>query len=130
MKRAQRRARQLSFLKDQHLRIGMVRDLSENAGTDGYQGETRVTEKTVILDQMISGTPFIDPEAGHLEITFNARSGQITRVRNTLQALQPVRSSNARAAAQGMTLEEARAAALAAFQQTAGASVRRPLRQR
>jgi hypothetical protein len=125
MERAQRIANQLSFLKGQRLRVGSIRDLNENMGTDGYQGDVRVTEKTVVLDQTIRGTPFIDPEAGHLEITFSAQNGQAKHVRNTLKAIQPVQARDGRAAAQVMTLEEARQAALAAFQQGAGNSMRR-----
>ena len=124
IERAQQIARQLSFLKGQDLRVGMIRDLNENTGTDGYQGEARLTEKTVVLDQTVSGTPFIDPEAGHLEITFSAQSGQPKRMRNTLKAIQAVGVMDGRAEAQVMTLEEARQAALAAFQQAAGNSRR------
>ena len=123
VRRAQRRAALWSFLPGQALRVGMIRAVHENTGTSNYQGQARITEKTVILDQTINGTPFIDPEAGHLEITFNARSGQVTRVRNTLKVLQPV-STRARAGVQMLTLEEARQAALGTFQQATGSHLK------
>jgi hypothetical protein len=123
VRRAQRRAALWSLVPGQALRVGMIRDVHENTGTSNYQGQARITEKTVILDQTIDGTPFIDPEAGHLEITFNARSGQVTRVRNTLQVLQPV-PARAQAARQVLTLEEARQVALGTFQHATGSHLR------
>jgi hypothetical protein len=115
--RAQSMAAQLSFIDGQSLRVGMVRELNENAGTAGAIGQARVTEKTVIFDQTINGTPFVDAEAGHLEITFGARSGQIRRVRNTVQA---IRAATTAAQSALMSQDEARQRAIADFSAAAG----------
>ncbi|MGH9839113.1 MAG: hypothetical protein ACREEM_10045, partial [Blastocatellia bacterium] len=117
--RAQELAGQLSFLDGQTLRVGMIRDLNENTGAEGFQNEAQVTEKTIVLDQTVNDTPFIDPEAGHLEITFGARSGQLKRVRNTLKAITISKVEGQTASAQPMSLEEARQSAMAAFGQAA-----------
>lgn len=118
--RAEQMADQLSFIEGQYLRVGVVRDLYENAGTGGSEGEERVMEKTIVFDQTINGTPFIDPEAGHLEITFGARTGQVKRIRNTLKAVRVATSDDEVASARIMALDEARQAALAAFRRAAG----------
>ncbi len=115
--RAQELAGQLSFINGQTLRVGMIRDLNENTGTEGIQGEAQVTEKTIVLDQTLNDTPFIDPEAGHLEITFGARSGQLKRVRNTLKAITISKVEGQTASAQTMSLDEARQSAMATFGQ-------------
>jgi hypothetical protein len=117
--RARELTKQLSFVGGQNLRVGMVRDLNENAGTAGSIGEARVAEKTIIFDQTINGLSFIDPKAGHLEITFGARSGQVKRVRNTLKPIQAAPTGNATAQTQVMSQQEARQQAIAEFNKTA-----------
>ncbi len=82
--RATELARQLSVLNGQKFRVGMIRDTKESGGFEGFTDNTRTVEKTVIIDQLINGVPFIDPEAGHLEVTFDARNGKTTRVRSSL----------------------------------------------
>ncbi len=118
--RAEQMIDQLSFIKKQELRAGVIRDLNENAGADGFEGEERVTEKTVVFDQTINGAPFIDPEAGHLEITFSARTGQVKRVRNSLKAIKVEVSDDVAAAVQVKSYEQARQAALAEFERATG----------
>ena len=85
--RATDMAGQLSLLKGQKYRVGMIRDTKESGGFEGFTDTTRTVEKTIIIDQTIDGVPFIDPDAGHLEVTFNARSGQATRLRSSLRRL-------------------------------------------
>lgn len=77
-------AGQLSILKGQEYRVNLIRDTKESGGSDGITEAVRTVEKTIIIDQLINGVPFIDPDAGHLEITFDARNGQTTRVRSSL----------------------------------------------
>ncbi|MFN7926433.1 MAG: hypothetical protein U0Y68_00530 [Blastocatellia bacterium] len=85
--RANDLAAQLSVLAGQDYRVNMIRDTKESGGFEGFTAPTRTVEKTIIIDQTIDGVSFIDPEAGHLEITFDARNGQTTRVRSTLRRL-------------------------------------------
>jgi hypothetical protein len=115
--RAQSLASQLSFIDGQNLRVGSIRELNENAGTAGAIGQARVSEKTVVFDQTINGTPFVDAEAGHLEITFGARSGRIKRVRNTVQA---IRTASLATQSALMSQDEARQRAIAEFSVAAG----------
>lgn len=113
VRQAQEFATQLSLFKGQSLTVGLIRDLNEGGG--GGNGTTRapqVVEKTVVFDQMIDGLPFIDPQAGHLEITLDARTGQARRVRSTLQQIEAVNLSAA-APTKPLSVAEARTAALA-----------------
>jgi hypothetical protein len=112
--RAQKIAEQLSAASGLETRVGLICDLNENGGTEDFQGTPRVVAKTIIFDQVIDGIPFVDAEAGHLEISFEARSGQVTRVRSTLQQLAPA-SETSLASSTPKTISEARAAALKAF---------------
>ncbi len=80
-------AGQLSILKGQQYRVGMIRDTKESGGFEGFTDHTRTVEKTIIIDQTIDGVPFIDPDAGHLEVTFDARNGQATRLRSSLRRI-------------------------------------------
>lgn len=88
MSRATDIAAQLSVLRGQQYRIGMIRDTKESGGFEGFAEAARTVEKTIIIDQTIDGVAFIDPDAGHLEVTFDARNGQATRVRSTLRRLR------------------------------------------
>ena len=88
IRRASDLAGELSLLKGQEYRVSMIRDTKESGGFEGFTGETRTVEKTIVIDQLIDGVAFIDPEAGHLEITFDARSGQATRLRSSLRQIK------------------------------------------
>lgn len=85
--RANDLAAQLSVLQGQTYRVSMIRDTKESGGFEGFTAPERTVEKTVIIDQTIDGVPFIDPDAGHLEVTFDAHNGQATRVRSSLRRL-------------------------------------------
>ena len=87
IRRATDIAGQLSVLNGQKYRVGMIRETKESGGFEGFTDNTRTVEKTIIIDQMIDGVAFIDTEAGHLEVTFDARNGQATRVRSSLRRL-------------------------------------------
>lgn len=117
--RAQEIAEQLSFMRGLEFEVGLIRELSESGGSEGFQDMPNVVEKTVVFDQLIDGLPFIDPEAGHLEITFDAGTGQAKHVRSTVQALE---GSSRAAAVQAATLsiEQARVAALKLFSKSEG----------
>lgn len=108
----------LSFTNGQNLQVGLIRDLNDNEGAAGFTDAARITEKTVVFDQMLNGTPFIDPEAGHLEITFGARTGKVKQVRSTLKAVTAVANTDA-ATQRVLSISEARAAALGAFNKAA-----------
>jgi hypothetical protein len=98
----------------QEYRVGLIRDLNENEGFAGFQGTPRVVGKTIVIDQLIDGIPFIDPEAGHLEITFDARTGQAKRARSTLRAFTSSLDNSAVSSAH-RSIEEAREVALKTF---------------
>lgn len=85
--RATEIASQLRVINGQKYRVNMIRDTQESGGFEGFTDNTRTVEKTIIIDQVIDGVPFIDPEAGHLEVTFDARNGQTTRVRSSLRQI-------------------------------------------
>lgn len=85
--RASELAAQLSVLQGQEYRVSLIRDTKESGGFEGFTAPERTVEKTIIIDQTINGVPFIDPDAGHLEVTFDARNGQTTRVRSSLRRL-------------------------------------------
>ena len=111
--RATEIAGQLSILNGQQYRIGMIRDTKESGGFEGFTEATRTVEKTVIIDQTIDGVPFIDSEAGHLEVTFDARNGQATRVRSSLRRITaPIASSEA---TEEVSLEQVRRSAIQRF---------------
>jgi hypothetical protein len=99
------------------LRPGLIRDLVENTGSEPNDNQARVAEKTVIFDQVLGGVPFVDPDAGHLEITFSARGGQVKRIRHTLRNVMVVNQE----AAAPKSLAAARQEALAAFHAAASA---------
>jgi hypothetical protein len=118
IQRGRELAEQFTDLKDDSLCVGMIRYLNENDGSKKQKShKPRVTEKTVVFDQMINGAPFIDPEAGHLEITFDSRTGQTKRVRNTLKTIPQARAGAAHI--QMLTLDQAREAALTKYQNAA-----------
>lgn len=108
----------LGLDKGFELRPGLIRDTMESSGSEAVQGATRLTEKTVIFDQVLNGVPFVGPEDGHVEVTFSARGGQVTRLRNSLR---PVVASKQEAAAAPKTLVAARHEALEAFHAAASA---------
>jgi len=121
IQRAQDLAKQLGGAAAPSLAVGIIRETLENTGSKAKsQYQARATEKTVILDQTVDGTPFIDPEAGHLEITFNAKSGQVKRVRDTLVALGRAQPAAGRSSV--VSIEEARETALADYRQQAGSA--------
>ena len=117
--RAQEIAEQSSFIRSHEFEVGLIRDLNENGGSEGLQDMPNVVEKTVVFDQLIDGLPFIDPEAGHLEITFDAQTGEAKQVRSTVQALE-VSSRAAAVQATTLSIEQARLAALKLFSKPEG----------
>ncbi len=106
-------AKQLSILKGQDYRVSMIRDTKESGGFEGFTDTTRTVEKTIIIDQVVNGVPFIDSEAGHLEVTFDARNGQATRVRSSLRRISSAVETEATGSE--MTLEQLRQAAIQRF---------------
>ncbi len=113
IRRATEVAGQLSILNGQKYRVGTLRETKESGGFEGFTDNTRTVEKTVIIDQTIDGVPFIDTEAGHLEVTFDARNGQATRVRSSLRritaAIETVESG------EEVSLEQVRRSAIQRF---------------
>jgi hypothetical protein len=105
-------AKQLNFTKGFDLHPGLLRDTMENGGSKNDKGKASVVEKTVVLDQVINGVPFIDPNAGHLEISFDANSGNIKQVRSNLQKIQPAAKVFKSIQGPQLTLDEARQEAL------------------
>lgn len=109
---AQNIVQQYNLTANQEYRVSMVRDLNEDSASQTEKGTARVVEKTVVLDQVINGLAFNDPDAGHLEITFDAQSGAVKRVRSTFRA---VTESNQSASSALLSIEQARQAALNKF---------------
>jgi hypothetical protein len=114
IRRANDLAGELSVLKGQEYRVSMIRDTKESGGFEGSTLATRTVEKTIIIDQLIDGVAFIDPEAGHLEITFDARSGQATRVRSSLRQIKTTAAETSESV-QETSLAQVRQAALQRF---------------
>jgi hypothetical protein len=114
IRRANDLAGELSVLKGQEYRVSMIRDTKESGGFEGSTLATRTVEKTIIIDQLIDGVAFIDPEAGHLEITFDARSGQATRVRSSLRQIKTAVAETSESV-QETSLAQVRQAALQRF---------------
>ncbi len=106
-------AGQLSVLRGQSYRVSMIRDTKESGGFEGFTDNTRTVEKTVIIDQTINGVPFIDPEAGHLEVTFDARNGQATRLRSSLRRITAAIESSENV--EEVSLEQVRRSAIQRF---------------
>ena len=108
-------ATQLGFASNKDLQAGIVRTLNQGGrGRGGVRSAAQVIEKTVVLDQLVQGVPFIDPQAGHLEVTFDSQTGQAKRVRSTLQEIDTTSQKFATRATR-LTVKQARAAALKLF---------------
>ena len=122
IRRATDIAGQLSVLNGQPYRVGMIRDTKESGGFEGFTDNTRTVEKTVIIDQTIDGVPFIDPEAGHLEVTFDARNGQAKRVRSSLRRVTTAIESSENA--EETSLEQVRRSAIQRFAGSARSGAR------
>ncbi|MEQ1560244.1 MAG: DUF6345 domain-containing protein [Methyloglobulus sp.] len=125
LNKAKQLARQLSFTQGFDLQASLVRNELEAGGSKNTKTGVKVVKKTVILDQVIHGVPFIDPNAGHLEISFDASSGKVNGVRSTLQNLQPVARAfvNARGSSR-LSIDDARKTALGLFSNQGGALMR------
>jgi hypothetical protein len=103
---------ELNLNEGKEYEIGLVRYLNENSGSaDSPENTPQVSEETVVFDQMINGMRFIDPDAGHIEISFDARTGKIRRIRVTMRSIIP--SSEEIPATSGIrSVEQAREQAL------------------
>ncbi len=91
----------------QQLEVGMIRVLEEGIGN---MAEPQVIEKTVIFKQVLNGLAFNDPQAGHLEVSFNPQTGRLMRLRNSLKRLAATAEQNVSGNRQ--TVAAARAIAL------------------
>ncbi len=120
LRRATELAGELSVLKGQEYRVSMIRDTKESGGFEGFTATTRTVEKTIIIDQMIDGVAFVDPEAGHLEITFDAHSGQATRLRSSLRQIKAAAAETSESVVE-TSLEEVRQTARQRFAPSAKA---------
>lgn len=115
IERARGLADTLGLGKGVELRPNLIRDTMENGGSEAGEGTPRVAEKTVVFDQVLNGVPFVDPEAGHLEVTFSARGGAVTRLRHSLREVRASKHGAAQESAAPKTLFAARHEALQAF---------------
>ena len=80
----------LNLAEGKEYELSLIRYLNENSGSAGSQANTpQAPEKTIVFDQRVNGMRFIDPEAGHIEISFDARAGKIRRIRVTLRSIIP-----------------------------------------
>lgn len=88
--RARQIVDQFGLAGDFDYQVNDVRYLAENYETrSGGQGDPKIVERTVIFDQVIDGLPFIDPDAGHVEITFSAEDDEVVGIRSTLREVVP-----------------------------------------
>jgi len=106
---------QFGLAGDQEYELGSVRYLAESsASAAGDLAETRIVEKTVVFDQVLEGLAFVDPDAGHLELTFDASSAEPLRIRGTIRHVLPD-YEKAVTVAPSRNLDELRQIALATF---------------
>lgn len=104
------------------IRFSAVRHTGVNAAAKGTTpGDGRIAEKTVIFDEVIDGLPFVDPDAGHIEITFDATSGVVKGVRSSVREPRGIQEQAAGAGggSPAIAIWEAREMALSSVQQTA-----------
>jgi hypothetical protein len=124
LNKAKQMAGQFKFTQGFDLQSSLVRNELESGGSRNTRITAKIVEKTVVLDQVIDGLPFIDPNAGHLEISFDANSGKVKGIRNTLQNLQPVARAFANARASRLSIDDARKKALGLFSSQGNALLR------
>jgi hypothetical protein len=113
-------AQQLNFAKGLDLHPGLIRDTMENNGSKTNIDKASIVEKTVVLDQMVGDVPFIDTDAGHLEISFDAQFGNIKQIRGNLQKLQPATRAFRGVQGSQLSLDDARQAALNLYSNQGG----------
>jgi hypothetical protein len=90
IERASQIVDQFGLMADSDYRVSDVRYLAQNTeSADQKAGEPEIVERTVIFDQVIDDLAFIDPDAGHVEITFDAGADEIVGIRSTIRAVVP-----------------------------------------
>jgi len=113
IERARRMVAEFDLAGGSEYRFAMIRYTHACAGSQNApDGNPRTVEKTVVFDQIVEGVPFIDPDAGHIEITFDAVTGQARRFRNSIRQIREDRRHQPFATQAAMPLNQARAAAL------------------
>lgn len=109
--RASNVVNELGLSANQQIEASFIRTLNEASSSQGNEpSQARVIEKTVIFDQVVGELRFNDPEAGHIEVSFDAQTGQVTRLRSTLKKLAMAQQSEGTVTTH--SVETARAAAL------------------
>jgi hypothetical protein len=112
IERARNIVETLRLAEGKKYEFGLVRYSNENSGSaSSPQGTPRIYERTVVFDQVIDGMRFIDPDAGHIEISFDALTGSVRRINGTLRSIVPS-SGEVPASVAVMSIEEAREQAL------------------
>lgn len=111
--RAQSLIKQFNLAEGQQFGEGVVRHLNEAAASQSNPdaAQVRTVSKTVIFHQVVNGMNFIDPDAGHVAITFNS-NGEAERVRSSVRRINTGSAANVRSSA-ARPLSQARQLALA-----------------
>lgn len=111
--RAQGLVKQFNLDAGQQLVASKVLDVNESvASAQNPEGSAPQTiRKTVILTQTVNGLPFIDPDAGHVAVTF-AGNGEAERVRSTIRKIDGTTAASQGVSASARTLQDARQLAL------------------
>src|SRR5262249_46646064 len=87
IERAKKIVEDLHLSVGKEYEIGLVRYLNENSGTAvSPNGSPQAAEKTIVFDQVINGLQFLDPDAGHIEVSFDVRTKKVKRIRRTLRS--------------------------------------------
>lgn len=115
--RARQLVEQFDLTKGEPYELAAIRYTMEQAADpSGAAGEPRVAETTVVFSQVVDGLPFIDPEAGLLELTFDCDSQSIVRMRSAWRQLTPEYEKQA-AVVNPRSVDDLRLIALRRFQQ-------------
>lgn len=84
--RAQELVDRFGLAEGRQLQVSTLRYLGANEASEGSEpGAEQILEKTVVFDQVVDGLPFIDADAGRLEITLDASTQQVLKIRSALK---------------------------------------------
>jgi len=115
--KAEKIASELSIMKDKQYQVGMIRNTNSGTRSATQAVKSTVIEKTVIFDQMLDKLAFVDAEKGHLEIRFDAHTGQVLQLKSSMVDVTPLVTRNS-SAKERLTIAAARKQALVNYNQS------------
>jgi len=95
---------QFSLNEGYDFEVGTIRYLTDQESDGQQKSGPQIVEKTVIFDQIVDGTPIIDPDGGHIEISY-AADGSVTRLKSSVRFVERSKQADPMAA---ISLPEAR----------------------